>query len=100
MNLVGFGSRRAEEASSMLRRLVIVVAVALSTLGFAKTASAECTKELKFGTLAPKDSAWGQVFGAWAKAVADESSSAICLSWFFNGSKGDEVAMVGKMRSK
>jgi TRAP-type transport system periplasmic protein len=55
---------------------------------------------VKLGTLAPKDSAWGKVFGAWAKAVEDESSGALHLTWFFNGSKGDEIAMVGKMRSK
>lgn len=84
----------------MFRRLVLVVAaLATLTFGFARTASAE-TKEIKLGTLAPKDSAWGKVFGAWSKAVAQESGGAVKLTWFFNGSKGDEVAMVGKMRSK
>lgn len=57
-------------------------------------------KELKLGTLAPKDSAWGKVFGAWSKAIEEESGGALHLTWFFNGSKGDEIAMVGKMRSK
>jgi TRAP-type transport system periplasmic protein len=56
-------------------------------------------KEIKLGTLAPKDSAWGKVFGAWAKAVDEESSGAVKLTWYF-GNKGDEIAMVGKMRSK
>jgi TRAP-type C4-dicarboxylate transport system substrate-binding protein len=84
----------------MLRRLVTVLAVlATLTVGFARTAHAE-PKELKLGTLAPKDSAWGKVFGAWSRAVEEESNGAVKLSWFFNGSKGDEVAMVGKMRSK
>ena len=83
----------------MFRRLVIVIAVVVATLGFTRTASAD-GKELKLGTLAPKDSAWGKVFGAWAKACEEESSGAIKLTWFFNGSKGDEGAMVGKMRSK
>lgn len=82
----------------MLRRWIVVVAV-LATFGLSRTASAE-TKEIKLGTLAPKDSAWGKVFGAWSKAVEEESSGAIKLTWFFNGSKGDEIAMVGKMRSK
>src|SRR6478672_7337250 len=85
--------------SSMLRRLVTVVAVMTAMLGFSRTALAE-GKEIKLGTLAPKDSAWGKVFGAWSKAVEEESSGAVKLTWFFNGSKGDEVAMVGKMRSK
>jgi TRAP-type C4-dicarboxylate transport system substrate-binding protein len=76
-----------------------VVAVLAATLGFSQTARAE-GKEIKLGTLAPKDSAWGKVFGAWSKAVEEESSGAVKLTWFYNGSKGDEIAMVGKMRSK
>jgi TRAP-type C4-dicarboxylate transport system substrate-binding protein len=79
--------------------LVIVVAVLVATLGLSRTAKAD-PKEIKLGTLAPKDSAWGKVFGAWSKAVEEESSGGLKLTWFFNGSKGDEVAMVGKMRSK
>jgi len=83
----------------MLRRLVMLVAVMVATLGFSRTALAD-TKEIKLGTLAPKDSAWGKVFGAWSKAVDEESKGAVKLTWFYNGSKGDEIAMVGKMRSK
>jgi TRAP-type C4-dicarboxylate transport system substrate-binding protein len=83
----------------MLRRVIVVVAVALATLGFTKTASAD-TREIKLGTVAPKDSAWGKVFSAWAKAVEEESSGGLKLTWFYAGSKGDEIAMVGKMRSK
>lgn len=83
---------------SMLRKAVVVLAVMMATLGISRSAHAE--KEVKLGTLAPKDSAWGKVFGAWAKAVEEESSGALKLSWFYNGSQGDELAMVGKMRSK
>ena len=83
----------------MLRRLLMLVAVTVAMLGFSRSALAD-GKEIKLGTLAPKDSAWGKVFGAWSKAVDEESSGAVKLTWFFNGSKGDEVAMVGKMRSK
>lgn len=84
----------------MLRRLVMVLAVvAFATFGYSRSALAD-TKEIKLGTLAPKDSAWGKVFGAWSKAVEEESAGAVKLTWFFNGSKGDEIAMVGKMRSK
>lgn len=81
----------------MVRRLWMLVAV-LCCLGFARTASAG--EELKFGTLAPADSAWGKVFKAWSKAIDEESSGAVKLTWYFNGTQGDEVAMVGKMRSK
>jgi TRAP-type C4-dicarboxylate transport system substrate-binding protein len=84
---------------SMLRRLVTLAAMLAVLLGFARPAHAD-GKEIKLGTLAPKDSAWGKVFGAWSKAVDEESHGAVKLTWYFNGSKGDELAMVGKMRSK
>ncbi|MBX3203242.1 MAG: TRAP transporter substrate-binding protein DctP [Labilithrix sp.] len=83
----------------MLRRIVVVALMASAMFGFSRTARAEA-KEIKLGTLAPKDSAWGKVFGAWSKAVSEESGGAVKLTWFYNGSKGDEIAMVGKMRSK
>lgn len=83
----------------MLRRLFVVVALVAAGLGSSKTASADA-KEIKLGTVAPKDSAWGKVFNAWSKAVDDETHGALKLTWFYNGSKGDEIAMVGKMRSK
>jgi TRAP-type C4-dicarboxylate transport system substrate-binding protein len=73
------------------------MAVIAATLGVAKTASAE---EVKLGTLAPADSAWGKVFKAWSKAVEEESGGSLKLTWYFNGTQGDEIAMVGKMRSK
>ncbi|MBX3203466.1 MAG: TRAP transporter substrate-binding protein DctP [Labilithrix sp.] len=83
----------------MLRRFVVVAVMACAMFGFSRTAQADA-KEIKLGTLAPKDSAWGKVFGAWSKAVDEESGGAVKLTWFYNGSKGDEIAMVGKMRSK
>ncbi len=82
----------------MLRRLLVLVAILAATLGVTTTASAD--EEVKFGTLAPADSAWGKVFKAWAKAVDEESSGGLKLTWYFNGSQGDELAMVGKMKSK
>jgi TRAP-type C4-dicarboxylate transport system substrate-binding protein len=82
----------------MLRKLLLVFAIVVATLGMSRVASAE--EEVKLGTLAPADSAWGKVFKAWAKAVDEESSSALKLTWYFNGTQGDEIAMVGKMRSK
>ncbi len=82
----------------MVRRWLMLVALLAAMLGTARTASA--AEEMKLGTLAPADSAWGKVFKAWAKAVDQESQGAVKLTWYFNGTQGDEVAMVGKMRSK
>lgn len=82
----------------MIRRLFVLVAVIAATLGAASSASA--AEEVKLGTLAPADSAWGKVFKAWSKAVEEESGGAVKLTWYFNAVQGDEIAMVGKMRSK
>jgi len=82
----------------MLRRFFVLAAIVFATLGAARTASA--AEEIKLGTLAPGDSAWGKVFKAWSKAVEEESSGGVKLTWYFNGTQGDEIAMVGKMRSK
>jgi TRAP-type transport system periplasmic protein len=83
----------------MVRRFVVMIAVLAVTLGVARTARADA-QEVKLGTIAPADSAWGKVFKAWAKAVDEESKGALKLTWYFNGTQGDEIAMVGKMRSK
>ena len=59
----------------MLRRLLLAVAIMLSTFGFSRAAFAE-GREIKLGTLAPKDSAWGKAFAAWSKSVEEESGGA------------------------
>lgn len=88
----------------MVRRLVVLIAVFVATLGVTflaqeGTARAEA-QEVKLATIAPADSAWGKVFKAWSKAVEEESNGALKLTWYFNGTQGDEIAAVGKMRSK
>ncbi len=82
----------------MIRKLWVLVVLVAATFGMAKSASA--AEEIKLGTLAPAESAWGKVFKAWSKAVDEESHGALKLTWYFNGTQGDEIAMVGKMRSK
>ena len=85
----------------MVRRLVVTMIAALAIV-FAvseREARAEA-QEVKLATIAPADSAWGKVFKAWSKAVDEESNGALKLTWYFNGTQGDEIAAVGKMRSK
>jgi TRAP-type C4-dicarboxylate transport system substrate-binding protein len=69
----------------------------LFVLGITSTASAGET--VKIGTLAPKKSAWGKVFNAWSKAVKKKSKGKLELKWYYNGSQGDEGAMINKMKS-
>ncbi|MDB4944564.1 MAG: TRAP-type C4-dicarboxylate transport system, periplasmic component [Labilithrix sp.] len=89
----------------MLRKFVLSVAALgamVAVSGHASTAHADEKKpvEIKLGTLAPRDSAWGTVFRAWAKAVKEESGNTVELTWFFNAQQGDETEMIGKARSK
>ncbi len=53
----------------------------------------------KIGTLAPRESPWGQVFRVWEKAVKQKSGDKVQLQFFWNGTQGDEAAMVGKMKT-
>ncbi|MCL2779019.1 MAG: TRAP transporter substrate-binding protein DctP [Polyangiaceae bacterium] len=82
----------------MFRKIVMLVGVLTATFGTVHTVSA--VEELKLATLAPKDSTWGKVFSAWTKAVDEESHGSVKLTWFYNGTQGDEVAMVANTRSK
>jgi len=81
----------------MFRKLLTAVATLALAMGIA--ASADAATTLKFGTLAPGDSAWGKEFKKWAKDVADDTGGELQLDFQWNGQAGDEVLMVQKMRS-
>ena len=73
---------------------------ALGALAIAASASNEAQADtLKFGTLAPKQSIWGQVFQVWEKAVAKKSDGKLELVFDYNGTQGDEGAMAGKIKA-
>jgi TRAP-type C4-dicarboxylate transport system substrate-binding protein len=80
----------------MLRKLLVMFAAAALVLTATKIAGAAT---LKVGTLAPAESPWGQVFRVWQKGVKERTNGAVELQFFWNGQQGDEVAMVGKMRT-
>ena len=81
----------------MLRKLAAVLSTAAFVLGL--SASAEATTTLKIGTLAPGDSAWGKEFKKWTKDVSDDTGGDVQLDFQWNGTAGDEVLMVQKIRS-
>ncbi|HEY1693208.1 MAG TPA: TRAP transporter substrate-binding protein DctP [Polyangiaceae bacterium] len=81
----------------MFRKLLTALATAAVAMGIASSADAATT--LKFGTLAPGDSAWGKEFKKWAKEVSDDTGGELQLDFQWNGQAGDEVLMVQKMRS-
>jgi len=79
----------------MFRRGLFAATLALS---FAARADADPIT-LKFGTLAPPESPWGRVFKVWARATDERSQHAVQIQFFWNGTQGDEGAMVGKIRT-
>ena len=81
----------------MFRKLAsaLAAAIALATL----STGADAATTLKFGTLAPGDSAWGKEFKKWAKDVSDDTNGELILDFQWNGQAGDEVLMVQKIRS-
>src|SRR6516162_2225221 len=81
----------------MFRKLWTIATTVAIALGIAGGAQAATT--LKFGTLAPGDSAWGKEFKRWAKDVSDDTNGELTLDFQWNGQAGDEVLMVQKMRS-
>ncbi len=85
----------------MMRRRAIHLLSALTVLagiGFSQQANA-AEHTIKLGTLAPKSSPWGKVFSTWEKAVSEKSGGKLEVQFFYNGSQGDEGAMVGKIKA-
>ena len=56
-------------------------------------------KTIKIATLVTKSSSWGKVLETWAKAVMEKSGGNLELQIFYNGSQGDEAAIVAKIKS-
>jgi TRAP-type C4-dicarboxylate transport system substrate-binding protein len=67
-------------------------------LGVAAKAAADPIV-LKVGVLAPEKSPWGQVFTTWQRVLTKRSNGAFSLQFFWNGSMGDERAMIEKVRT-
>jgi TRAP-type transport system periplasmic protein len=53
----------------------------------------------KIGSLAPRESPWGQVLRTWIKAVKEKTKGEVELELFWNATQGDEVAQVSKMKT-
>lgn len=86
----------------MMRRKAVIQLLSALTIfagiGLSQNANA-AEHTIKLGTLAPKSSPWGKVFETWVKAVSEKSGGRLEVQIFYNGSQGDEGAMVGKIKS-
>lgn len=54
---------------------------------------------IKLGSLAPKESPWGQVLRVWMKAVKEKSNNTLSVEIFWNGTQGDEAAQISKLKT-
>ena len=83
----------------MMRK--VTAAFAAATLAMITTAAHAGDEKptIRLATLAPKQSPWGKVFSAWAKAVDQKTKSSVDVQWLWNGTAGPESGMVGKIKS-
>lgn len=82
-----------------LSKTLVAVLVALPLLWGALPGEASAAETVKFASLAPKQSIWGQVFQVWEKAVAKKSDGKLVLQFDYNGAQGDEGSMAGKIKA-
>jgi TRAP-type C4-dicarboxylate transport system substrate-binding protein len=54
---------------------------------------------LKVGSLAPRESPWGQVLRVWVKAVKEKTKGEVQIEIFWNATQGDEPAQMSKMKT-
>lgn len=81
------------------RKSLVALLGALAFAAMMLPRDATAAEVVKIGTLAPKQSVWGQVFQVWETAVKKKSDGKAEIQFFYNAQQGDEGAMVGKMKS-
>jgi TRAP-type transport system periplasmic protein len=74
-------------------RIITLGTLLLSTLAFADPVT------LKIGSLAPRESPWGQVLRTWVKAVKEKSKGELNIEMYWNATQGDEMAQISKMKT-
>lgn len=74
-------------------RALTLCALLLSTLVLADPVT------LKVGSLAPRESPWGQVLRTWVKAVKEKSKGEVLIEVYWNATQGDETAQLSKMKT-
>ncbi len=72
--------------------LTALLVVLISSLAAAEPVT------LKIGSLAPRESPWGQVLRVWVKAVKEKTRGEVEIAIFWNATQGDEPAQMSKMK--
>lgn len=81
------------KGSNIMKRLMVFVVSV-----FALNVLAAPTV-IKIGSLAPRESPWGQVLRVWAKAVKEKTGGEVELEFYWNATQGDEPAQMSKMKT-
>ncbi|WP_437939260.1 TRAP transporter substrate-binding protein DctP [Sorangium sp. So ce341] len=81
-----------------LQKVMAFLGALAFVAGFGLAREARAAEVIKIGTLAPRSSTWGMVFTVWEKAVKEKSSGRLELQFFYNGTQGDEDAMIAKIK--
>ncbi|MBM4783832.1 MAG: hypothetical protein GQE15_39690 [Archangiaceae bacterium] len=76
-----------------MRNLLLLTTLTCASLSFADPVT------LKIGSLAPRESPWGQVLRTWVKAVKEKSNGEVLIDVYWNATQGDEVAQISKMKT-
>jgi TRAP-type C4-dicarboxylate transport system substrate-binding protein len=76
----------------VLRTLCLILLLAFSTGGIAKTYT------LKFATLMPTGTAWSKILDDWVKEVEEKSNGRIKFKMYSGGVMGDEPDVLRKIR--
>lgn len=79
--------------------LALALASLLTALPIPGGAVETAPEVVTVATLAARRSPKGKALTAWAKQVEEQSNGKLVLKIFFNGRKGDEQAMVDKIRA-
>lgn len=75
---------------------MLTTLILITSLSGAGTAEPQT---IKLGSLAPRESPWGQILRVWAKAVKEKTGGAVTLDFYWNATQGDEAAQMGKVKS-
>jgi len=82
-----------------LRVVHAVLIAAVCVVGLDLSVRVAHAEELRIATLAPRDSLWGRVYTVWAEAVSQKTGGRLTIRVDWNGTQGDEQAMMGKLKA-
>jgi TRAP-type transport system periplasmic protein len=78
---------------NMTARIVLLMLLVSATVSWSAPVV------LKIGSLAPRESPWGQVLRVWVKAVKEKTKGEVEIEIYWNATQGDEAAQMSKLKT-